>query len=249
MKLKIAIVDDEKHAGETLKWLLDKLNLEYESCRIYQDSVIAVEDLKQNPPDLIFLDIEMPGLNGFQFIENLDIPDVNVVFTTAYGKFAVDAFRVNAIDYLIKPIDKQELEEALSRVMAKVKGLDTGKLKEVFAQIESDKTQKTKIAIPSVHGIDYMDHDDIVYCQSERNYTRIFLQDGTKKLASKTLKEIGLQLPESLFFRIHHSCIANLDKVTGYVHSDGGMLILNGEHELKIARSKKKDLLERLSGI
>lgn len=249
MKLKIAIVDDEKHACETLKWLLDKLDLDYELCGIFQNSVEAVEELKENLPDLIFLDIEMPGLNGFQFIEKLGCPDINVIFTTAYGKFAVDAFRVNAIDYLIKPIDKKELNEALGRVMAKMDGVDTGKLKEVFDQIETDKTQKTKIAVPSVHGIDFMDYHDIVYCQSERNYTRIFLEDGTKKLASKTLKEIASQLPESLFFRIHHSSIANLSKVTGYVHSDGGTLILNGKYELKISRSKKKDLLERLADI
>lgn len=249
MRLKIAIIDDEKHACETLKWQLDKLDVAYESCVIFQDSVHAVEHLKQTPPDLIFLDIEMPGLNGFQFIEKLNLPEVNVVFTTAYGKFAADAFRVNAIDYLIKPIETTELKEAVDRVVAKNKTADSEKLKEVFAQIESSKASKTKIALPSVHGIEFMDCRDIIYCQSERNYTRIYLQDGSKKLASKTLKEIGRQLPESDFCRIHHSCIANLNKVTGYNHNDGGTLILNGTHELKISRSKKKELLVRLEGI
>ncbi len=249
MKIKIAIVDDEKHACETLEWQLDKLGFDYESCGVFQDSIEAVEALKKNPPDLIFLDIEMPGLNGFQFIEKLGNKDVKVVFTTAYGKFAVDAFRVNAVDYLIKPIDTTELKEALDRVMVKTKGADYEKIREVFSQIESDKSSKTKIAMPSVRGIDFMDYEDIIYCQGERNYTRIYLEDGTKKLASKTLKEIGLQLPESQFCRIHHSCIANLKKVTGYSHSEGGMLILNGTHELKISRSKKKELLERLEGI
>lgn len=249
MTLKIAIVDDEKHACETLKWQLDKLDLDYIPVGIFQDSIEAVEALKKIPPDLIFLDIEMPGLNGFQFIEKLGNPDIHVVFTTAYGKFAVDAFRVNAVDYLIKPIDTKDLREALDRVLQKSKGTNYAKIRQVFSQIESDKSQKTKIAMPSVRGIDFMDYEDIIYCQGERNYTRIYLEDGSKKLASKTLKEIGLQLPESHFCRIHHSCIANLKKVTGYSHSDGGMLILNGSHELKISRSKKKELLERLEGI
>lgn len=249
MGFKIAIVDDEKHACETLKWQLDKLGFEYESCLIFQSSIEAVDHLKDNPPDLIFLDIEMPGLNGFQFIEKLDLPNVEVVFTTAYGKFAVDAFRVNAIDYLIKPIDIADLEEALDRVVARKKGVDAQKVKDAFAQMERSKPGKIKIGLPSVHGIEFMDADDIIYCQSERNYTRIYLEDGTKKLASKTLKEIGRQLPESIFCRIHHSCIANLDKVTGYTHHDGGTLILNGVHELKISRSKKKELLDRLTGI
>lgn len=248
MKLKIAIIDDEKHASETLQWQLNKL-IEYECCGIFQDPIKAVEELKKNPPNLIFLDIEMPGINGFQFIERLDRTDVNVVFTTAYGKFAVDAFRVNAIDYLIKPIDTEELKEALNRVFSRKGSPNTPTLKKVFTEIQSVKSAKTKIAVPSVHGIDFIDYRDIVYCQSERNYTRIFLEDGTKKLASKTLKEIGLQLPESLFFRIHHSCIANLSKATGYAHNEGGMLVLNGKYELKISRSKKKELLERLVNI
>ncbi len=249
MKLKIAIVDDEKHACETLKWQLDKLSFHYESCRIFQDSIEAVDVLKNDMPDLLFLDIEMPGLNGFQFIKKLGHKDINVVFTTAYSKFAVDAFRVNAIDYLIKPIDTAELKDALDRVTVKNKGADYEKIREVFSKIETDKSNKTKIAMPSVRGIDFMDYEDIIYCQGERNYTRIYLEDGSKKLASKTLKDIGHQLPEPPFYRIHHSCIANLKKVTGYSHSDGGMLILNGTHELKISRSKKKELLERLEGI
>lgn len=249
MRLKIAIIDDEKHACETLKWQLDKLEIEYESCLIFQDSVEAVEQLKQSPPDLIFLDIEMPGLNGFQFIEKLNLPEAGVIFTTAYGKFAVDAFRVNAIDYLIKPIEITELEEALDRVMTKKNTVDSEKIKEVFAQIENRKANKTKIALPSVHGIEFIDCNDIIYCQSERNYTRIYLEDGIKKLASKTLKEIGRQLPESIFCRVHHSSIVNLNKVTGYNHNDGGTLVLNGVHELKISRSKKKECLARLEEI
>lgn len=248
MRPNIAIIDDEKHACETLKWQLDKLNFSYASCQIFQDSQEALKALENNLPDLIFLDIEMPGLNGFQFIEKLNAGKLNVIFTTAYGKFAVDAFRVNAVDYLIKPIESRELKDALERVAHLQQGTDMANVKTAFEQIDGNNNERSKIALNSVHGIDYMNIDDIVYCQSERNYTRIYLENGTKKLASKTLKEIGQQLPERIFCRIHHSSIANLKKVTGYVHSDGGLLILNDTYELKISRSKKKELLARLEG-
>lgn len=245
--MKVAIIDDEKHASETLLYQLNKLGFTFDRIDTFQDSVEAVDALRNSPPDLLFLDIEMPGLNGFQFLEKLGTVEISIIFTTAYSKFAVDAFRVNAVDYLIKPISISELEEAVSRAMRK--HMQSEKIKKVFHQFENRKTAKSKVALPSVKGIEFMDTKDIIFCQGERNYTRIFLEDGSKKLASKTLKEIGQQLPENQFFRIHHSCIANLLKVTGYIHSDGGVLILNGKHELKIARSRKKELLERLEDL
>lgn len=245
--MNIAIVDDEVHAGETLKYLLDKMEFEYESCRIFHDSAAAVEELKINNPDLIFLDIEMPELNGFQFLEKLNLPDIKVIFTTAYSKFAVKAFRVNAIDYLIKPIEIDELKESLKKI--EIRQADFAKIKDVFKEIEIEKNQRSKIALPSAKGIDFLEFDQIVFCQSDRNYTEIVLQNGNKKMVSKTLKEIEEQLPASIFFRVHNSYIANLQKVTGYIHSDGGMLILNNNYEIKISRNRKKELLDRLNDL
>ena len=247
MTLKAAILDDEKHARETLQWQLERLgDDEVEIVGIYGDSLQAVEALKSDPPDLIFLDIAMPGLNGFQFLKQLDDKNVHIIFTTAYGKFAVDAFRVNAVDYLIKPIETSELREAVNRVKTGRSSRQHKKLEEVYKQMKHEKAGRSKIAVPSVHGIDFMYCQDIVFCESEGNYTRIHLEGGEKKLASRTLKDIEKLLPDVMFYRLHNSHIANLSKVTGYSHEDGGMLILNGTHKLRVSRTKKKELLQRL---
>ncbi len=247
MKTKIAIVDDEKHACETLKWQLEQLDINYSLIGLFQDSSKAVLALKKEVPDLLFLDIEMPGLNGFQFLEKLNIPDIKVVFTTAYDKFAVDAFRINAIDYLIKPVDILELEGAIKRALINNEQKSSEVIKKLFAQLQRAKTGRVKIGLPSVHGIDFIDCHDIIYCHSESNYTRIYLEGDKKILASKTLKEIGQMLPDNIFFRLHNSYIANLDKVTSYSHDEGGTVILMDIYKIKVSRSKKKELLELLN--
>lgn len=246
MKTKVAIVDDEGHACETLKWQLEQLEFDYSLIGLFQDSKKAVTVLKKDIPDLIFLDIEMPGLNGFQFLEKLNLPEIKIVFTTAYDRFAVDAFRINAVDYLIKPVDINELKTAINRVLIDRDPRNPEILKKLFAQIQRVKSGRMKIGLPSVHGIDFIDCNEIIYCQSESNYTRIYLEDNRKILASKTLKEIGQMLPDNIFFRLHNSFIANLDKVTSFSNEDGGTVVLSDIHKIKVSRTKKKELLDLL---
>lgn len=247
MKTKVAIIDDEKHACETLKWQLEQLDFNFELIGLFQDPIRSIAVLQKKVPDLIFLDVEMPGLNGFQFLEKLNIPYVKVVFTTAYDKFAVDAFRVNAIDYLIKPVDIADLKTSINRVLEKNDQKSPEALKKLFTRIQKVQVGRMKIGLPSVHGIDFIDCNDIIYCKSESNYTRIYLENDRKILASKTLKEIDQMLPESIFFRLHNSYIANLDKVTSYSHEDGGTIILSNMHKIKVSRNKKKELLNLLN--
>ena len=246
MSLKIAILDDEKHACETLQWQLEQIDFSYELIGMFQKPKEAVQALTRNKPDLIFLDIEMPGLNGFQFLEQLNMPDVNVVFTTAYDQFALNAFRVNAVDYLMKPVDITELEASIQRAINKKDHYQPELLEKLFAELNRSKSCRIKIGLASVHGIDFVNCHEIVYCQSESNYTRIYLDSGRKILATKTLKDIETQLPENIFFRVHNSFIANLSKVVSYVHNNGGTLILENDIEIKVSRTKKKELLERL---
>lgn len=246
MSLKIAILDDEKHACETLKWQLDQIELDIQLIGVFQKPLVAIEELKKNKPDLIFLDIEMPGLNGFQFLEQLNLPDVNVVFTTAYDKFALNAFRVNAIDFLLKPVDISDLKVALDRAIAKKSTYQPELMGKLFSEITRSHSSKAKIGLPSVHGIDFVNCSEIIYCHSESNYSRIYLDSGQKILASKTLKDIEEMLPQDLFFRVHNSYIVNLSKVHRYLHNNGGSLLLENEAEIKVSRSKKKELLERL---
>jgi len=246
MNLKIAILDDEKHACETLEWQLKQINIDYDLVGTFQKPKEAIEALKKNKPDLIFLDIEMPGLNGFQFLEQLDMPDVNIVFTTAYDKFALNAFRINAVDYLIKPVDIAELETALKRAINNKDLYKPELIGKLFTELSRSKSCKVKIGLPSVHGIDFVNCQEIIYCHSESNYSRIYLDSGRKILASKTLKDIEALLPEELFFRVHNSYIANLSKVISYLHDNGGTLILENDVKIKVSRGKKKELLEKL---
>ena len=246
MILKVAIIDDEKHACETLKWQLKQIDMPLKVVGVFQNPIEALTALKENQPDLIFLDIEMPGLNGFQFLEELNLPDVNIVFTTAYDEFALSAFRVNAVDYLIKPVDIDELEAALKRAQTNKERYEPDQLKKLMWEFSKSKTGNVKIGLSSVHGIDFVDCSKILYCQSESNYCRVFLEGGRKILASKTLKDIEELLPENLFCRVHNSYIINLSKVVSYLHKGGGTLLIQNDVEIKVSRSKKKELLERL---
>ena len=248
MSLKIAIIDDENHACETLKWQLENISLDIELdiIGVFKNPNKALDALRTNVPDLIFLDIEMPGLNGFQFLEELNMPEINIVFTTAYDQFALDAFRINAVDFLIKPIDISELETSLKRAISNKDQYHPEHIRKLFQEFNKSKMGNIKIGLTSVHGVDFVDCKDIVYCQSESNYCRVYLASGRKILASKTLKDIEAMLPNNLFFRIHHSYIANLSKVVRYLHKDGGVLILENEIELKVARTRKKELLQML---
>lgn len=246
MSLKIAILDDEKHACETLEWQLKQIDVDYILIGSFQKPKEALIALNKTKVDLIFLDIEMPGLNGFQFLEKLNKPEINIIFTTAYDKFALNAFRVNAIDYLIKPVDINELKDAVMRTINTFDRYKPELIGKLFTELNRSKSCKIKIGFPSVHGIDFVNCQDIVYCHSESNYSRIYLDSGHKILATKTLKEIEKLLPENLFFRVHNSYIANLSKVVSYLHNDGGTLILENDIKIKVSRTKKKTLLEKL---
>lgn len=246
MALRIAIVDDEKHASETLEWQLRKAATPTVIVGVYNDPRAAIEALPALKPDLVFLDIEMPSLNGFQFLEKLGMPNLQVVFTTAYDKFAVKAFRVSAVDYLLKPVDNAELDAALRKASNEKAQIDMGKLKSIFDDFNHTQRHPGKLALPSVHGIDFIQPERIIFCQSDSNYTRIYLEGNQKLLVSKTLKEIEHMLPTSQFFRIHNSYLANLERVSKFLRSGGGTLVMEDGAELRVSRQRKDELMERL---
>jgi two-component system LytT family response regulator len=247
MAIKVAIVDDEKHASETLEWQLKKAAVHCDIIGVFNDSREAASALPRLGPDLLFLDIEMPSLNGFQLLDAINMPDLQVIFTTAYDQFAVKAFRVNAIDYLLKPIDNDELDKALRKTLRETAQVDMVRLKSIFDGFSAAKHSVGKLALPSIHGVDFIHPDLIIYCQSESNYTRIYMTGNQKLLVSKTLKEIEQMLPTANFLRIHNSYVANLERVSKLLRSGGGTLMMENGAELKVSRQRKTDLLTRLS--
>lgn len=243
--MKISILDDEKHAGQTLKIQLIRLGRSESDISVFSSVYEALRTMPSLRPDVLFLDIEMPGLNGFQFLEELKMNNLKVIFTTAYDQFALKAFRVNALDYLLKPIEDEALAESLQRVSESApSGLEN--VQAAFESIAYENTKNEKLALPSVHGMDFIRKEGIILCRSESNYTRIFMENNQKILVAKTLKEIESLLKGGPFYRVHHSFLINLNRIDRYIKSNGGSLLMENQMEVKISRQRKDEVLKRL---
>lgn len=232
MKLKTAIIDDEAHCIETLVYDLqedhgDKIEIVFTS----QNSIEAVKQINKSKPDLIFLDIEMPGLNGFDLLELLGGNPVKVIFTTAHSAYAIQAVGLKAAAYLLKPIQPEDLETALERVYTSIVP-------------KTNIALKNKLSIPYADGIQLIPYEDIIYCRSNGNYTEFFLSTQDKIMASKTLKHFGDLLPESQFLRIHKSYIVNLHHLKKYLKTDGGVVFMGKDITLPVSRNNREKLLK-----
>ena len=246
--LRAIIVDDEANCLKMLEWELSDRCPEVEIIRVCSTGKAGLMAIKEEQPDIIFLDIEMPYLNGFEVLEL--VPEVNfdVIFTTAYDKFAIRAFKSSAIDYLLKPIDGDDLRIAVDKVIEKRKrSTPSTDVKFLLQQLEDAKNNKIRrIALPTFEGLTFVQTDEIIYCQSDNNYCNVVLKEGRKMLISKTLKEVEEMLSSDQFFRVHNSFFVNLKEVSNYVKADGGALIMTNGDEVRVSRSRKDRLMELL---
>lgn len=247
MKLKAVIIDDEVSAVRVLNALVQKYCPQVSIVSTFNDPVEGLEFLKNSEIDLLFLDIEMPRLAGFELLQSLEEGySFEVIFTTAYDQYAMDAIKVEARDYLMKPVDEEDLIKAVQKVEDK-KRLQKQDLESIVSKINSAGThQNDKIAIPFLEGLEFIPVRDIIFCLAENNYTQIFLSDNTKRIVSKNLKEIEKLMPAETFFRVHNSYLINLNYVHKYVRTDGGYLVMTNGERVKISRSKKDLLLNKL---
>jgi two-component system, LytTR family, response regulator len=246
--IKAVIIDDELHSVETLRWKLENYCPEVEIIGTFTDPVEGLEFLKNTPPHLLFLDIEMPMLNGFDILEELGEVPFDVIFTTAYDDFGIQAVKVSALDYLLKPIQNQDLKEAIKKFGQKsLPNLSSKQLEVLFRNIkeEDEKGKPDRIALATKESIEFVSPSDIIVCSSDSNYTLVYLQDGRKKLISRTLKEFEDMLTPFNFFRAHHSYLVNIDHVREYVRTDGGYLIMSNKMNIPVSRTKKEDLLKQ----
>ena len=239
--IKAIILDDEKHSVATLAWKIEKFCPDVEVVKQFTDPVEALEYLQNNPPDLLFLDIEMPRLNGFEVLEELgDGISFDVIFTTAYDEFGIRAVKANALDYLLKPVQNQELKTAIEK--HKKKG--NAKMKTLFSSDMESK--QNKIALATKESIEFVYPEEIILCSSDSNYTMIYLTNKRKKLISRTLKDVEEWLSPHGFYRAHHSHLVNLQHIKEYVRADGGHLLLSNGQTLPVARNRKDDLLKKI---
>jgi len=215
-----------------------------EECESAEEGIAAI---LKHQPDLIFLDIDMPFMNGMDMLRQLDEIDFDVIFTTAHDEYALEAFKLSPMDYLLKPIDESELIDAVARVEKKRKRLlSKEQLELLITNLHASNAELQKIAIPSHETLEFVDIRDIIRCEADRNYTVIFTRNGRKHIFSRTLKDVEKLLPATTFFRVHQSHLINLHEIKTYYRGVGGQLILTDGTTIPVARTRKEALMKRL---
>ena len=248
--IKAVIIDDEQHSIDTLKWKLENYCPGVAITASFNNPADGVAYLKKNPPDLLFLDIEMPMLNGFDVLEELgrDLP-FDIIFITAYDNFGIQAVKFSALDYLLKPVQNRELKDAIDKHLKKAQHkTPTEQIDVLLQNVSAEKKGKVgKIALASKESIEFVDPQQIVCCEANSNYTNIYLAEGRKKVVSKTLKEFEDMLTFYNFFRPHNSFLINLRRVNEFIRGDGGYLVMENKMKIPVAKNKREELMELLA--
>lgn len=243
--MKAIIVDDEPKARENLQILLQDFVEGVEVVALCQNIAEATEAVKSNSPDVVFLDIQLQRETGFDLLTKLKEINFEVIFTTAYTEYAIKAFKFSAIDYLLKPIDIEELRKAVIKVEKRVNNNMTNRLSQLVQNLKHGTPENFKIALPTLEGLVFVNVQEILYCEASSNYTKIFTSHD-KYLVSKTLKEYDELLSDHNFFRIHNSYLININSIKKYVKGDGGYVVLNNNTSLDVSKRKKEAFLNRI---
>jgi two-component system, LytTR family, response regulator len=240
------IVDDEQHCRDSLELELSRHCVDVKVLQKCADANEGIQAISQWQPDLVFLDVDMPWIDGFSMLETLEPLTFKVIFVTAFDKFAIRAFRFTAVDYLLKPVDASQLIIAVNRVKQVSQHFATQQL----AQLQSNYRSNTvkKIAVPSKQAIEFYPVSDILYIEASGPYSKIFFDGLTPVLLSKNIGELEELLQEEGFFRVHHSYLVNLNHVNKYVRGDGGHLVMKDKQTVTVSRNKKEELLTFLTG-
>ncbi|MEN8223933.1 MAG: LytTR family DNA-binding domain-containing protein [Bacteroidota bacterium] len=239
------IVEDEKHSRETLRGMLDRycknvtIVAEADS---YRD---GMKMIREHKPDVIFLDIQMPDGSGFRLLEELEEINFEIIFTTAFDQFAIKAIKYSALDYLLKPIDPEELVNALKKVESKIHQLGVNEnIQVLLDNIKSKDADPHKIVLSTSEKIHIIETDQILRCESDNYYTNFFLIDGKKILVSKTLKENEELLGDHNFIRPHKSHLVNVKYIKGFLRIDGGYIEMTDGSKIPVSRRKREKIIE-----
>ena len=239
------LVDDEVHCLDTLNILLNDYCPDIQVMAKCMSAKKAIEAIEKMKPELVFLDIEMPTMTGFELLEQYDKIPFSVIFTTSYDQYAIRAIRFSALDYLLKPIDPKELSIAVTKVKEQKIHPSIEQFRMLLDQIIHKDNGLTKIAVPTSEGFELIPADQIVRCEAFDNYTHLFLKNKIRIVACRSLKEVEEQLHSfSSFIRVHHSYLVNLNEVTKYIRGEGGYLIMSDGSTVIVSRSRKDALLK-----
>jgi two-component system LytT family response regulator len=214
-----------------------------ESCHSAKEGIMAI---KKFNPDLVFLDVEMPWMNGFEMLEVLGDVNFSIIFTTAHDEFAAKAFRISAVDYLLKPIDANDLKAAVLKVEKKMEeGSSVQHISNLLRNMRQPGGEQ-KIALPQREGYEFVEVSSIVYLTAEGAYTKVYIQDKKTMLISRTLGDVEELLPAEIFQRIHHSTLVNVSYISQFLRTDGGYVVLKNGEKLSVSKAKRELLMARL---
>ena len=244
--IKAIIVDDEPLCCSSLVMLLERYCHEVQVAGIYHSGDDALQAIPDQQPEIVFLDIEMPGMNGFEMLEKLPAINFEIIFTTSYDQYAIKAIRFSALDYLLKPVDREELQKAVQKIIQRRQHPLPQQLEILLDKLHQPVSSAHRIALPSMEGLQMIDINSIISCASESNYTILFLKNRKKITVSRPLKEMEEMLDEYSFLRVHNSHLINLNEIDKYIKGEGGYLVMSDGSTIDVSRSKKEMLLNKL---
>ena len=250
---KAIIIDDEAKGRLAIREKLREYCPQVQVIAEAANGREGIAAIEQHHPDIIFLDIEMPGMNGFEMLNNLPYKNFHIIFTTAYNQYAIKAIKYAAFDYLLKPVDIEELKEAVDKI-SRLKSNHTNsdsyrnQVNVLQHNISNPRKLPNKLAVHTMEGLLFYDIADIEYLEANSNYTNFHFADKSKIIASKTLKEFEELLPEEIFFRPHNSYLINLNRIKRYIKGDGGQIELQTGVFIDVSRRKKEEFLKIIGG-
>jgi two-component system LytT family response regulator len=246
--LKAIIIDDETRSRDVLRQKLATYCADITIIAECENGEEGIKNIEEKNPDLVFLDVEMPRMNGFTMLHQLHNRNFELIFITAYDHYAITAIKYSALDYLVKPIEIDDLKAAVEKAVQRRKQFISNERLELLLQnlMNREKGQQ-RIAIPSINGLQFVAAADIIYLEALSNYTNFYLVENKKITVSKTLKDFEELLQPSTFVRIHHSYIININFVDKYIKGEGGQVLMKNAVMLDVARRKKEEFLKAIA--
>jgi len=245
--LRAILIDDEVNSLQNLQNKLEKYCPSVKVLAAFEKPEEAILLVRHQKPDVLFLDIEMPRMNGFRFVEELGDFEGEIIFITAYNHFAIEAMRISAFDYLVKPVSISDLQNAIARLQQE-RGRHTRERLNVLKQsIGENKSQDSKIAVPTNEGLEFIVIKTIIRIESSTNYSRLYLNNKHSILVTKLLKDFEELLTPYRFFRVHNSHLINLNYISKYIRGDGGQVVMENGDVVDVSRRKKDQFLGLLS--
>jgi len=242
--LRTIIIDDEQDSREALRLAVEKYCPEVEMVAVCDNPQSGIEEIRSKRPDLVFLDVQMPHMSGFDVLHQFPKMNFEVIFVTAHNHYAIKAIKFSALDYLLKPVGIEELQAAIKRAGEKTQSNDNSvRYRSFFENLKNKEQGIGKLSVPTLDGFLFIDFDSIIRCKAEDNYTEIFLNNNQKIVVSRTLGDIEEMLEGHSFFRVHQTHLINLKYLKKYIKGDGGQVVMNDGSTVNVARRKKEEFL------